>query len=905
MRPLRIVCFAITLSFALQTASAAEPRPFDIQTQALSSALNEFARQSDRQLLFSSSIVAAKRSSAVKGALDPEVALRLLLEGTGLVYRITDKHTILVEAPRAANGSALAKGDDNGKLLAEAADPANTRLRLAQQTTAADQANTAGKKAAAADQTPSGEMTVTGTHIRGVKDSTAPSMTITREDIENSGYTTVEDLFRSLPQNFAEVSSEGVRAEGSSHLAAINGERASGVDLRGLGADSTLTLLNGQRRAGSIDGRVVDISLIPLSIIERVDIVTDGRSAIYGSDAVGGVVNFITRHDFQGAQTEVSYDRNREGSENMQVNQIAGANFTRGGFLAAYGYERGWRMNLVDLGGIARFDPFGTEQIYLGEPDTRRHSAFLSGHFAVADAVQLYADALYAHKKMENNDIYLFPDADNQSFEFTGYTSDHLGASAGATVALGHAWSADISAAYSRLKQELPYAFNYDFGGGDGFSDEGSQSNSISIRTVSAVADGPLPRIAGMQPRGAVGADYRKEHRELSTQGIEGNDPLSRNVRSLFAEVWMPVARQLELSIAGRYDDYSDFGSTFNPQAGFAWRPAEGLTLKSSYSRAFRAPALTDMGRPGIGGRLTNRDDPAAPGGVSPVLVLSGSNPDMGPEKARTWSFSVDYQPPFAQQTKVSLSYFDIRYQDRLDVPATGADALLVLEREDRFVGLIDRHPTQARIDDIFSQLFSPPTNNTGRPYNPNTQNLLTVFPDLVVFDNRTNNIAVETASGLDLRIDTRIPAGAGALSFGVNGTYTLDHERSVTATSPPFERINEVGKPSGFRLRSNLGWSGAAFGSYLYLNYVRGYVNPFASPLTTVDSWTTADATLRYESPSAGGWLSGTALTFSVQNLLNSAPPEVTGSESILLYDPTNASALGRHFSLQLMKKW
>src|SRR4029453_11390734 len=109
------------------------------------------------------------------------------------------------------------------------------------------------------------EVIVTGTNIRGV-DVAAPTVTITRSDINKTGFVTIENLLESIPQNYDGVTPDGRYAnEGGGFVAVRNNERATAIDLRGLGPQSTLTLLNGTRRAGSVGGRVVDVSMIPLA----------------------------------------------------------------------------------------------------------------------------------------------------------------------------------------------------------------------------------------------------------------------------------------------------------------------------------------------------------------------------------------------------------------------------------------------------------------------------------------------------------------------------------------------------------------------------------------------------------------------------------------------------------------
>ena len=105
---------------------------------------------------------------------------------------------------------------------------------------------------------------------------------------------------RHLPQNLsAGVGQQNFGVPGSGQDITQYG---AGINLRGLGQRATLVLINGRRVAPSDTGSFVDVSMIPITAIERVEVVTDGASAIYGSDAVGGVVNFILRDDFRGIE---------------------------------------------------------------------------------------------------------------------------------------------------------------------------------------------------------------------------------------------------------------------------------------------------------------------------------------------------------------------------------------------------------------------------------------------------------------------------------------------------------------------------------------------------------------------------------------------------------------------------
>ena len=154
---------------------------------------------------------------------------------------------------------------------------------------------------------------VTGSNIKRVDaEGSAPIQIITREEIERSGKQTVTEMLRTLPTN---------AGGGLNDITGSNSfsSGASTVSLRGLGSAATLVLLNGRRVApfGNADpnfgqSAVVNLDALPLDVVERIEILKDGASAIYGSEAVAGVVNIILRKDFTGAQVGGSISMNRD-----------------------------------------------------------------------------------------------------------------------------------------------------------------------------------------------------------------------------------------------------------------------------------------------------------------------------------------------------------------------------------------------------------------------------------------------------------------------------------------------------------------------------------------------------------------------------------------------------------------
>lgn len=243
------------------------------------------------------------------------------------------------------------------------------------------------------------EIVVTGTHIRGVTDLTVPVSSFSRADIDRRGYLTTQDFVLSLPQNFR-GGNNGVSEDGviNSGAGLSNVESASGINLRGLGTGSTLVLINGHRVAPANVGSSVDVSMIPLSAIERIDISVDGASAIYGADAVGGVVNFILRKDYSGAETHLfgGLPTRGGGREHFGAGQTFGRTGDRGGAVLSLQYQSFSDLSTEERDFTA--DVPDPTDLY---PSSRKYSALFNGHHELAENVELFADVLYNHATSE------------------------------------------------------------------------------------------------------------------------------------------------------------------------------------------------------------------------------------------------------------------------------------------------------------------------------------------------------------------------------------------------------------------------------------------------------------------------------------------------------------------------
>ncbi|MGA8277504.1 MAG: TonB-dependent receptor plug domain-containing protein, partial [Rhodanobacteraceae bacterium] len=171
-------------------------------------------------------------------------------------------------------------------------------------------------------------ITVTGSNIRRVDIETAnPVITIDRAQIEQSGKLTIGDLVQELPSIAGAATNPQVNNGG--------GGGSSTVSLRGLGSGRTLILVDGQRVLNN------DINTIPASVVERIEVLKDGASSVYGSDAIGGVVNFIMRKDYQGAEFTGDYGiSDKDDGERKGASITIGQTTDRGSVVAGLNYNK-------------------------------------------------------------------------------------------------------------------------------------------------------------------------------------------------------------------------------------------------------------------------------------------------------------------------------------------------------------------------------------------------------------------------------------------------------------------------------------------------------------------------------------------------------------------------------------
>ncbi|HEY2533564.1 MAG TPA: TonB-dependent receptor [Xanthobacteraceae bacterium] len=321
-----ILALACTMSVAAHAAADA-PRQLTVPAGDLLSALESLSRQADVRIVYQPQQLAGMKTQGFSGLLTTEEAVSKLLHGTQLqVHEDQSGSTMLIELPSQPAATTLAQ------ISAPAgSDPQPERIRLAQ----APVDNTAGPaspRTASDNSAPLQEITVTGTLIdRPGFTAPTPTTVVTGQDLSLLvGATSAADIATYMTQftpGLGTYDTNGAQDEGSSHF-----------NLRGLGQERTLTLVDGQRQTPSDLMEGLDVNRIPAGIIDRVEVVTGGASAAYGSDAVAGVVNIILRKDIQGLEGsleggETSYHDDR----NWKATLNYGTHFDddRGRFLIA------------------------------------------------------------------------------------------------------------------------------------------------------------------------------------------------------------------------------------------------------------------------------------------------------------------------------------------------------------------------------------------------------------------------------------------------------------------------------------------------------------------------------------------------------------------------------------------
>lgn len=862
------------------------------------------------------------------------------------------------------------------------------------------------------------EIVVTGTLIRGIAPGGSQTINLGQEKIASIGAVTTSDLVANLPQTTQFLGFVGVRGSSNFSLSVnrpalryLGGGSASGA--------ATLLLLDGHRLPGmGITQSSPDLDAISPGAIERVEVVTDGGSATYGSDAIGGVMNFVTRRKFDGAQVRGSVGF---ADDLMQYN--AGVTLGKAGdTLSAYvtydyashdelyGRDRDWSRNLnwVDTTAAGReiganfdcqpgnFRIAGTVYALPGVtpglgnrcdlsedttfyPRETKHSVFGRVVFEPGGPASFDIAAYYVNRRAESDGgpllipggvtiastnpflpagvaavlptsgTYLFnlsPVLGNSSQQVTKMES--YGITPTVKFDLGGGWQTNLMMNYGVGKSEFlgqqlngsPIQsaitagtfnpFNLSAPGNaavlatatDNFAYGRATHQMMNARVV---ADGPLFELPAGAVRVGVGAEYYWEkyvgnnNRSLTAAGIAAlaDRAKSRSVKSFFGEVNVPIFgdgsgpfHSMSISAAGRYDDYSDFGSTFNPKLGATIEPVEWLKLRGNWGKSFQAPGISDIA---LGGApsfsvlsLATRPfsdpnrPPPADGSRAIFLTLGGTITPLQPQKATTWTLGFDIKPPVLDGFSAGLTYYNIDFTGVISLPPIFTPTVYYRDFSDKNVVFTQG---DAAMQTFYNQLAQGATNKADTDAQIAAAGGFSRIYG--VLDARTQNLARIKTSGLDFYARYFQETGFGAVFGDFTGSYILNFQQQSSPTAvlvdtlaldtTRFRFVGSVGADVG-NLRTQVTW-----------NHSGGYaIIPNATNLqqNRIGSYNVFNLFMQYKVPGDSTLAKDLVLTLNVDNIFDKDPPLLRGAGSSL-FGVANGFTLGRLFRLGLSKKF
>ena len=958
----------ILLFWRIASAADSSTIHFDIPAGDAQTTLLQFVAQANIEMLYSSDDVRGVMTHALSGEYTVPEALRRMIDGTGLEMSFERDFTFASIKPGRKTGKRGKSGTSEDVRVGEARGDSWSGV-------------------------PSGliegqleQVVVTGTLLHDVADVVSPVQVLKRDDVGRVNYGSVGEMAQMLPLSSRAGPNESYQSAG-------NFTRGTSVNLRGLGAGATLVLVNGRRQAmAGNEGDFVDLSGIPWAAVERIEVVPDGQSALYGSDAIAGVVNVVMRSDAKGNETTGRLGSTTDGASERLASQVSSLEWSSGHMLAAYQYAERGRLAAGDrsyaassdkrsLGGsdfrstraspgnvlnpvtllpayaipasgvrsVADLIPNSTnlqDRNFVLEllPFRQDHSAFVtaSQEFGRAEFfIDSRVNKRHIHQLNYGVELNLLVPASNP-YAFNPFPGRPLvvgynfvdtlgpaaleaksvgsGTTAGARAVFGD-WHLELSATRStevadftirnqpdasRLQAALAdpdplSTFNL-------FGDTNPEtlnsmrldrwwSTKSALSDATFIADGKLWSSTSVEGKLAVGAAWRNEHfeRSLPTEGS-----FSRSVKSLFAEARVPIAPvvssrrsypRLELSAAGRLEEYNDFGSSTNPRLAIKWAPTSELRVRTSWGTSFRAPRLVDVydfnSTIAILGVIP---DPQAKAGMSPVLVRQGANRELHEETARTWTFGLDFAPD-AFPIRASLTYFDVAYQGRIVRPGPFVSAD-ILREEAQWTSVITRNPTRAEVDAICDD----PQFRGNRAQCRST-------PVAAIVDQRQHNMATTNARGVDLDADVTAQTSVGLFEANLRAAYTLEFSQRGSDSAPSIDIVDTVGNSLALKLRAGAEWHqrpDSGWGASLGLEYDGAYRDGATG--RRVSSFKSIDLAMDYLTGPALGSLSNVSFELAMSNVLNASPPFIDREAG---YDVANGAPFGRVTTMMVRKRW
>ena len=869
---------------------------------------------------------------------------------------------------------------------------------------------------------------ITGSSIKRVDAETALPVTVIKvEDLTKQGVTNAEQAVQRISANQSNFGQ-------SQSIGATTGGKAE-ADLRGLGGptgangNKTLVLLNGRRIVNhSFDAAAVDLNSIPLNAVDRIEVLRDGASAIYGTDAIGGVINFVLKRDYQGfemsAQTQLPQHSgggqtqrfnatlgwgslatngfNFMGSfdfRNQHVLQADQRKFSKSGIIRGDitggtsgtsfpGDLNGFEPTLPNCNPPASIpNPAGTACRYDFShdvdiiPQNQQATTLVKGSFAitpdhVASIEYLHAKNLATSRVAPAPTSHLMPDTSpfvpvgapltaggipdlnnpggpnipggvvnwrqvpaGKRTSGDDSKTDRLVAELAGNVSgwdyktaigsSGNTAVASVSKGYVNddlMQQGVFNGIINPFGAQTAAGQAAIDAAQVSEPTLIGKARNDfidfkvskeLWQMGGGAAGFAFGAEARREKSnfeatditaQLGSLGIDSESDTSgkRKVYAAFAELNLPVTKELEVNVAARYDKYSDFGDTFNPKIGIRYQPMPTLVLRGSANTGFRAPTLYEIHQPAsLTFTSDNYNDPLlCPGGVAvpgasagvvcdqQVLLRQSGPASIGlpadtlkPEKSVNFNFGLVFEP--IKNTSFGIDYWNIEVKNLINPLPEQAIFGDPVKYASRFVRC--------------SQIPAGPGPGQDRSDIDTCLNFPS-FDPIAYVDNPVENLGKLKTSGIDLSAAWRSdPSSAGVFGVSFEGTYVLEYKYQREKGG---DFINAKGKYTDnapvFKWQHYLtaNWSLGPWSAVIAQRYKTGYTDQ--DGVNKVKDYWIHDLSASYAATK------DMLLTVGINNVFDKDPP-LSGQNTTFQrgYDPRFTDPIGRSFLLRASYKF
>ncbi|QDP00635.1 TonB-dependent receptor [Thalassotalea sp. PS06] len=802
---------------------------------------------------------------------------------------------------------------------------------------------------------------VTGSRIKRTDlEGASPVTVMTAEDIKVEGNFTVADALRG--SSFNSFGSFSERSGSSAQSQAT-------VNLRGAGSNRTLVLLDGKRMPGSptLGGQAANLNAIPFAAVERIEILTDGASSTYGSDAIAGVVNIILKKNYEGLEFNVGVGQRDqdEGTTSSEFSILGGYSTDKGNITFAFDHQK--RLGISDgarpYTAARAEDTDGNGQIDIYTADTDgwswygasvlapdfseiqasplcddliaeygddvfkkmaaengtgypgevcafayanvsyntasidRNTLFVDANYEVADSVEWFGRAMFVQNSSFGR--YAPPaapwpgmSADNPNnpygvdgayglFRWVGigtrdgnvddYSQDYLTGLRGELDWGNATWEAYYHKNIADNKSVGEYYLSY---GGLAYN----EANGIDLGSEQGVANMKATTLqnsfssfdqynAGIGfdlfelPAGAIAHYFGAEYMEQTYAdtydgqseagligGSAGNSAAGeRDITAFFYEAAIPVTDSIEVNVAARYDDYSDFGDNLAPKASVRWELLDGLVLRASYSEAFRAPGLDELNaattfsaEAATDYRLCEQN------GVAPDNCPSRqfdtyykSNPDLGAETSEYTNVGLAWD--ITDDMGLKFDYFNLSIDDVIATKTVQG----LLTDEDQ--GEITALPVGTDVSDETFYLIR-------------SEGGALIEAGTGYFNGGTLNV-----EGLDVTFNAGFETGFGDFRFNTVNSFIFDY-------GDEFNFAGTEGAPE-YKSVTTLGWSLGDFSAAWTANYTDStsessrVVDNKLTKDGKLDSWLIHNVTFTYD---AGEW---GALTLQVANLTDEDP--------------------------------